>query len=45
MLPLIPLSQLLGVPLSLSLISLPIGPLDPVPYGPKAPSHSLMLGL
>ena len=41
----IPFSQLLGVPLSISLATFPLGPLAPMKLGPKPPSHSLMLGL
>ena len=43
--PLIPLSPLLGVPLSISLITFPLGPLAPMTLGLNPPSHSLISGL
>ena len=40
---LIPLSPLLGVPLSINLTTFPLGPLAPIKLGHKPPSHYLML--
>ena len=39
------LSPIFGVPLSIYIATFPLGPLAHMKLGPKAPSHSLMLGL